>query len=422
MMHYKTYAGKPSVRWVPFLTLLAVLGAAGFAPAQETPPGTAVAPPELDSRAAVLLDAATGAVLFNKNGDDEISPASLTKLMTIHLALQEAAAGNAALDEAVPLPRESWAINQPPRSSLMFLAAGQRVTLRELLLGLAIPSGNDAAVAVALRFAPSTEEFAALMTAEARRMGFVKTSFVEPSGISELNMTTAMEFARFCREYVRLHPETLTELLSVREFAYPKSENVAERYRDKPGTIVQTNHNTLLGTLEGVDGLKTGYIDEAGYNIALTAERGETRLIAVILGAPAGYGGIRIRDADGTKLLTWGFEQFKTLRPIVADEPEPQRVWKGKTDSVALTWGEPLVFTTYIDRGEGLRWEYEYIDPLVAPLPVNSTVGALVLYDNQGELRRIPLVTAGNVEQGGFFKRFRDSIRLFFRWIFRVRM
>jgi D-alanyl-D-alanine carboxypeptidase (penicillin-binding protein 5/6) len=333
------------------------------------------------------------------------------------------AVGRAEPDEIVPLPRESWAINQPPRSSLMFLAAGQTVTLRELLLGLAIPSGNDAAMAVALRFAPSVDEFVGRMNQEARRLGMTQTHFVEPSGISEYNLTTALEFARFCREYLRFHPETLGDLHSVREFSYPKVENVGERYRDRPGTIVQYNHNTLLVEgFEGVDGFKTGYIDEAGYNIALTAERQNTRLIAVVLGAAS----TRTRDDDGRKLLTWGFEHFKTLRPVTPPL-EPVQIWKGKTDTVELVPVEgdetgdgrfALEFTSYTDRGEGLRWETIVDDPLIAPLPAGTIVGDMVLYDNAGELRRIPLVTAETAEPGGFFKRLWHSLRLFFRSVF----
>ena len=166
--------------------------------------------PELGSRAAMVLDAVTGTVLYSKNPDKEISPASLTKLMTIHIALTEVAAGNASLDEVVPLPRQSWGSSQPPRSSLMGLAAGQKVTLGELLLGLAVSSGNDAAVAVALRFAPSVAEFADLMNREAKKFGLTQTHFVEPSGISEYNITTVREFTWFCKEYIRLHPGTLT--------------------------------------------------------------------------------------------------------------------------------------------------------------------------------------------------------------------
>jgi D-alanyl-D-alanine carboxypeptidase (penicillin-binding protein 5/6) len=375
--------------------------------------------PELGSRAAVLMDAATGAVLYEKNPDEAIPPASLTKLVTMHLVLQEAAAGRADLDETVDLPAESWARNQPPRSSLMHLSPGQIVTLRDLMLGLAIPSGNDAAVAVALRFAPSVDDFAALMNREVRALGLVSTRFVEPSGVSEDNSTTAGEFILFCREYINLHPETLALFHSVPSFAFPRPENMPPPYRDAPGTTTQYNHNRLLGILEGVDGLKTGYIDESGYNIALTAERNNTRLIAVILGAPAiPRQGERIRDEDGTALLTWGFEHFKTLRPVL-EEPGMVRVWKGAEKSAAVTFAEPLPFTTRANRGQRISVRTEYPDPVVAPLPAGSPVGRAIIYDSQGELRSIPLVTRDAVEGGSFFRRFWDSIALFFRGIFR---
>jgi D-alanyl-D-alanine carboxypeptidase (penicillin-binding protein 5/6) len=360
------------------------------------------------------MDASTGTFLYVKNGDDEIPPASLAKLMTIHIALSEVAKGNAALDEVVNLPRESWAVNQPPRSSLMYLAPGQTVTLRELLLGLAISSGNDAAVAVALRFASAIPQFAERMNQEARRFGLLKTHFVEPSGVSEDNRTTAVEFALFCREYLQLHPETLADYHSVREFAFPQAANVSERYRNKPGTIIQYNHNSFLKTFAGTDGLKTGYIDEAGHNIAITTERHGTRFIAVILGAPAVYRGDRIRDEDGMKLLAWGFEHYKTLRPTLDTLP-PLRVWKGKEDYVAIAPAEALAFTTFRDRGEQLYWEMEHAPVIFAPLPEGIFVGSLVLYDTYGELRRIPLITTHEIAKGGFFKRLWDSITLFFR-------
>ena len=372
-----------------------------------------VSPLELGSRAAVLLDADTSVILYAKNSDAEIPPASLTKLMTIHVALTEAAVRGISLDESGDLPRESWARNQPPRSSLMLIGPGQRASLRELLLGLAIPSGNDAAVATALRFYPTVEEFTQRMNGEARRLGLVKTWFAEPSGISEFNITTAEEFAFFCREYLRLHPEVLESLHSVREFAYPTAVNVGAAFRDRPNTLVQYNHNSLLGRVQGVDGLKTGYIDEAGYNIALTAERGGTRFIAVILGAPAEYGGDRIRDADGERLLEWAFTHYKTLRPVPPAVP-PVRVWKGRENALNLVPGEGAVCTVLAHRGEGLRWEIEVRDPVIAPVPDGTPLGQLILSDREGELRRIPLLAAGEAEQGGFFKRLWDTIRLFF--------
>jgi D-alanyl-D-alanine carboxypeptidase (penicillin-binding protein 5/6) len=296
----------------------------------------------------------------------------------------------------------------------MFLAAGQRTSIRELLLGLAVPSGNDAAVAAALVFAPTVEGFTALMNREVRRLGLVKTRFVEPSGISEYNATTAAEFARFCREYIRRHPESLREFHAVPDFAYPRAENVAEPFQDNPRTIVQPNRNALLKTFPGVDGLKTGYIDEAGYNIALTAERKGTRFILVILGAPARPGGDRIRDADGEKLLAWAFDTFQTIRPVIGD-PEPARLWKGKADWVKLVPAEAADFTAPVNRGSSLWLSTELQEPLIAPLPANYPVGNLVISDEKGELHRIPLLTGAEYEKGGVFKRLWDSVRLFFR-------
>ncbi|MDR0669025.1 MAG: D-alanyl-D-alanine carboxypeptidase [Treponema sp.] len=402
-------------RLLGLLCLLLMLpGAAALA--QVTPkllkPGSPA--PAIVSRAALLLDAETGTVLYEKNADEPIPPASLTKLMTAHIALREAAAGRISLDEAAQPPRESWAINQPPRSSLMFLAAGQRVSLRELLLGLAVPSGNDAAVAVALRLAPTVADFVDSMNVEAARLGLHMTRFVEPSGISEQNQTTAREFARFCQYYLALYPTSLQEFHSVREFAYPKPENVAERYRERPGTIVQYNHNNLLRDFPGVDGLKTGYIDEAGYNIALTAQREGTRFILVLLGAPTVRGGDRLRDEDGRNLLTWAFEQYRTIRPIIPD-PEPVKLWKGKQEEVRLIHTETPDFTGPRDRGQQLYLSAEITDPLIAPLAAGEPLGTLVISDDLGELRRIPLVAAEDYEEGGFLKRLWDSVQLFFR-------
>jgi D-alanyl-D-alanine carboxypeptidase (penicillin-binding protein 5/6) len=383
--------------------------------------------PEIISQAALLVDAETGTVLYAKNPHEEIPPASLTKLMTMHLVLKEVDAGRASLDEIVPISVESWALRQPPRSSLMFLAPGQTVTLREIMLGLAVPSGNDAAVAAALRVAPTVDEFAAMMTAEARRMGLAKTRFVEPSGISENNFTTAAEFTAFCREYLRLHPQVLAEFHSMPEFAYPKASNVAEAFRDRPNTIVQVNRNTLLKTFPGTDGLKTGYIDEAGYNIALTAQRNNSRFIAVILGAPAHPGGDRIRDRDGEQLLSWAFDHFKTVRPIF-DPPEPVRLWKGKTKWVELRIDDAgssnpagssnsISFTAPSDRARinSLRFTTEVDSPLIAPLPANFPVGWQVISDEKGELYRVRLLTAQEYQQGNILKRIWDSIRLFFQ-------
>jgi D-alanyl-D-alanine carboxypeptidase (penicillin-binding protein 5/6) len=360
------------------------------------------------------MDAATGTLVYYQNPDEEIPPASLTKLMTMHLILEAVSSGEVSLDDALEPPGESWAVNQPPRSSLMGLAAGQTVSLRELMLGLAIPSGNDAAVAAALRIAPTVEDFVARMNRAAEALGLRSTRFVEPSGVSEYNNTTAREFALFCYFYLVRHPDSLRDFHGVRQFSYPLAGNLPAPWRLNPATNTYTNHNRLLGQVPGVDGLKTGYIDEAGYNIALTAEREGSRFIAVILGAPAGRGGDLIRDNDGRALLEWAFASFKTLRPRIGELP-PLRVWKGKTNFVNLVPGEPLPFTVRAGRAEELFWRVELEEGQSAPLPAGSLGGRLILSDRAGELRTLPLLTAADLAPGGFFKRFLDSIRLFFR-------
>jgi D-alanyl-D-alanine carboxypeptidase (penicillin-binding protein 5/6) len=178
----------------------------------------------------------------------------------------------------------------------------------------------------------------------------------------------------------------------------------------------QRNHNALLGVVEGVDGLKTGYIDEAGYHIALTAARQETRLVAVILGAPV-RGGDRIRDEDGRRLLEWGFSHFKTLWPPQPAIP-PVRIWKGAVNWAEAVPAEPLPFTVLSTRGQDLRWEAVLEDPLIAPLARGDELGALLLYDREGELRRVPLIAGEDIAAGNSFKRAWDSVVLFFRRIF----
>jgi D-alanyl-D-alanine carboxypeptidase (penicillin-binding protein 5/6) len=381
--------------------------------------------PEIKSRAAVLVDAETGMVLFAKNPREEIPPASLTKLMTLHLLQNAVDSGRTSLDAIVPIGEESWAQNQPPRSSLMFLAPGQTVTLKEIMLGLAVSSGNAAAVAAALYLAPSVENFAGMMTQEARRMGLRVTRFVEPSGISEFNLTTASEYAVFCREYLRLHPRSLAELHSVPEFGYPKAANVSAAQRNNPGTIVQANRNNLLRTFPGVDGLKTGYIDESGYNIVLTAQRNGTRFIAVILSAPGRPDGENIRDRDGEKLLSWAFKNFKTVRYRIGPVDQT-RLWKGRERQITLIPAEDadfsypsesdtVAFTAPVGRAGNIYQVTEFSGDLIAPLPAASPAGRLIIYDENGELHRIPLVTAKAYERGNIFRRAWDSMGLFFQ-------
>ena len=365
--------------------------------------------PEIESRAAVMIDMATGALLYSKNPRMEIPPASLTKLMTMHIVLNEVEAGRISLDDIVELTRESWAQSQPRGSSLMFLAPGQIVTLREIMLGMAVPSGNDAAVAAALHIASSVSEFIGMMNAEARRMGLYTTRFSDTSGVSRRNITTAVEYAYFARQYITLHPYTLNDFHSVTVFSYPLAENVAPQFQARPGTITQTNRNNLLYNFPGVDGLKTGYIPASGNNLALTAQRGDTRFILILLGAPS----VQVRDVDCTNLLEWAFANFKTVRPHV-QEIEDARLWKGKENTVQLKVEAPLDFTSPVYRSNNLFYDIVIFDPLIAPLPEGFHAGDLIISDLFGEVNRVPIITAVEYQRGNIFKRIWHSIVLLF--------
>lgn len=273
--------------------------------------------------AAVLIDAATGDVLFEKNADQKIPPASLTKLVEMYVVFEAVASGEVALDDLVPLPPESWAVNLPADASIMFLEQGQRVTLRELLLGLAVASGNDASVAVAHYVAGSMDSFVERMNQTVRSLGLSNTFFVESSGYSEQNYTTAREFAAFCRAYVEHFPFALKEFHSQRTLEYPKPKNLPRGVsREESPPVVQRNTNKLLGTLEGCDGLKTGFIYESGYNIALTAERDGARYISVTMRGPGSGSaeGNIYRVKDGTALMEFAFQAFYPYKASEAHE------------------------------------------------------------------------------------------------------
>ncbi|MBR4599630.1 MAG: D-alanyl-D-alanine carboxypeptidase, partial [Treponema sp.] len=235
--------------------------------------------------AAILIDASNGCVLFEKNADEIIPPASIAKLFVMYIVFKDAAEGKISLDDVVPLPERSWAINMPKDASLMFLGQGQVVTLRELLKGLAVASGNDAAIAVADYISGSTKAFVQRMNEECAALGLTHTHFVEPSGYDEHNLTTARELAAFCCEYIRRFPQSVEEFHSAPSIKYPMEKNLPSWLKSKGDStaIYQRNTNPLLGVMEGCDGIKTGFIYESRYNLALTAKRNGVRYISVTM-------------------------------------------------------------------------------------------------------------------------------------------
>ena len=267
-------------------------------------------PAAISARSAVVMDAASGALLFEKNPDQSIPPASLTKLVAMYTVMQAVEQDKISLTDTITPPAESWAVNIPPGSSLMFLGKNQQVTVEELMKGMAVVSGNDAAVALAIHTAGSVEAFVHQMNGAAASLGLQNTHFEDANGLSEHNRTTARDFARFCAVYVRKYPDHLVQFHSLKELSYPQPHNML-----KPQAVIrQPATNTLLGKLDGCDGIKTGFIYESGFNIALTAQRNGIRFIAVILGG-AGKSmaeGKALREENGSILMEWAFSHFST--------------------------------------------------------------------------------------------------------------
>ena len=247
----------------------------------------------LVARSAILIDQASGRVLYQRNADQPFVPASLAKLMSLHIIYEKLADRSISRTDVVSLSTHAWANNQAPGSTLMNLGPGQIVTVEELMKGMAVASGNDAATALAEYVAGSTTNFVRLMNEEAKFLGYATTRFTDPAGVQEANRVTAREFADFCRRYIDQHPEALAELHSLREFEYPLAQNLVDGRRTPHVTKKQYNGNYLVWDDFGVDGLKTGHLDDENFTAAITARRGDMRLIVVLLGVqgPHAHGG-----------------------------------------------------------------------------------------------------------------------------------
>ena len=283
--------------------------------------------PELSvlAESAICIDFSNGSVIYEKDADRVIPPASMTKLFLMYVVFTEIEKGRVSEKDIIPIAKEGYACNMMPHSSLMFLGKNQVVTLEELLMGLSVCSGNDASYAIAYYLYGSMEKFIERMNEEVEKLGLTHTHFVESSGYSELNVTTAREMAIFCREYLTRFPGAI-RYHSIPSFSYPKEKNLAPEDRGKERTqdftngfpehitmeIEQKNTNPLLPVLEGCDGIKTGYIDESGYNLALTAKRDNLRFISITMKGPGNstQEGQAGRVHDGKEIMEWAFNTF----------------------------------------------------------------------------------------------------------------
>ncbi|KAB7781438.1 MULTISPECIES: D-alanyl-D-alanine carboxypeptidase family protein [Xanthomonas] len=355
------------------------------------------APKPAVSKSWVLMDYATGQVLAGENEHERVAPASITKVMTSYVIAAELKLGKITRDDQVMLSERAWREGGAGTDgSYSGFPVNKTARLEDMEKGMAIQSGNDAAIALAEHTAGSEEAFASLMNEYAKKIGMTGSHFVNAHGLSaDGHYTTAYDLALLGRAMVRDYPET---------YAYNKIKEF------RVGDITQPNRNLLLWRDPSVDGIKTGHTSEAGYCLLSSAKRGDQRLIAVVMGDSSE----KQRAEDSLALLNWGFRFFEThslYEP--GKQVAQQRVWKGTEKQVLLGVAQPLLVSVPRGRYNELKPSIEVPKTLEAPIKQGQQIGMVKVSLDGKVVAQAPLVALKAVDEAGFFKRLWDS---FWMW------
>lgn len=349
--------------------------------------------PDIDVKSAILVEAETGQVLYSYNDDLELPPASITKTMALLLVMEAIEAGEISLEEEV----EATRLAQSKGGSQIWLQAGEKRTVDELLKAVIIPSANDATVALAEHVAGSKDNFVRQMNRKAEDLGLENTYFGNATGLpvrdGQDSYSTAEDIAVMSRELVKY------------DLVMEYSRRRTDRIRDGEYPIYTTND--FIGHFTGADGLKTGWTTKAGYCLVGTAERDETRFISVILGADSDRG----RVDETARLLDYAFRAFHETKLINSEvEVEQLEVKKGEELEVPVITATD--FLAFIERGtkDEIVQEVRIERELEAPVEEGEKVGKLVFVQEEQELGRVELVTVEAVERAGI-------LTLLFRWV-----
>ncbi|MEZ3498042.1 serine hydrolase [Pantoea sp. KPR_PJ] len=365
----------------------------------------APAPPQVEAKAWILMDYASGKVLAEGNADDRLDPASLTKMMTSYVVGQALKSGKIKRDDMVTVGQDAWATGNPKLkgSSLMFLKPGDRIPVSELNKGIVIQSGNDACIALADYVAGSQDAFIGLMNNYVKAFGLKNTHFMTVHGLdAEGQYSTARDMALIGQALIRDVPEEYA-LNKEKEFTFNR--------------IRQMNRNRLLwSTNLKVDGIKTGHTSGAGNNLVASATENDMRLISVVLGTATDAA--RFRESE--KLLTWGFRFYETVTPIKSDKPfAQQRVWFGDRKEVNLGVEKDAALTIPKGQMKNLKASYNLAtQQLEAPLKKNQVVGTIDFQLNGKTIEQRPLVVMDEVPEGNFFSRILDFVLMQFHTLF----
>ena len=353
--------------------------------------------PQLAAKSYMLMDAASGEVLVEHNGDERLPPASLTKLMTAYIATLEIQKGQISDNDMVTVSEKAWRTG----GSRMFIQVNTQVSVDDLLHGIIIQSGNDASVAMAEHIAGSEEAFADMMNSTAQRLGMSNTHFVNATGLPHPeHYSSANDMAKLARAIIYEDPAHYA-IYAQKEFFW--------------NNIKQPNRNLLLWRDKTVDGLKTGHTEEAGYCLVASAVRDNIRLISVVFGTDSE----QARAAETQKRLTYGFRFFETRTFYQkGTELAEAQVWKGQQSKLKAGLDQDLTITLPRGQVEKLQAVMSFNGTLTAPIQQGDVVGKVEVKLDDKVVRSTDLVALETVEEGGLFRRFWDSIRLFFYSLF----
>ncbi|NNG25737.1 D-alanyl-D-alanine carboxypeptidase family protein [Telluria aromaticivorans] len=354
--------------------------------------------PSIAAKSWLLLDATSGQVIAAQDQNARIEPASLTKVMTAYVTFGAIRDKKLALNTMVNVSTRAWKVDAS--SSKMFIDPATPVSVDDLLHGLMIQSGNDAAVALAEAVAGDEGTFVTLMNREAERLGMKNTRWANPHGLPDANnYSTAYDLSVMAASVIRDFPQ-FYKIDSIKQFTYNK--------------ITQQNRNRLLWLDPTVDGMKTGHTDSSGYSMIASARRpngnaGQRRLISVVLGTTSDA----VRTQESQKLLNWGFQNFDTVKlyakgQAVATPP----VWKGSQSTVKIGFNRDVLVTVPKGVASKMKPVLERKDPLMAPLARNGQVGTLKMTVDGKPLIALPVVALEEVPEASIFGRAWDSMRL----------
>ena len=368
--------------------LVLLISSAVHAAALPTP-----AAPIIGAKSYILIDSKTGTVLASLDPDEQLAPASLTKIMTTYVVFNALQQGQINLDDEVTVSEKAWRTE----GSRMFIEVDTRVSVRELLLGLIVQSGNDAGVALAEHIAGSEGVFAEIMNQHAAALGMTSSHFVNSTGLPAAgHVTTARDLARLAQALIEKFPEY-----------YPWHAEREYTYND----IRQENRNSLLWRDDSVDGIKTGHTADAGYCLVASAMRDNMRMISVVLGTSS----TKARSDGSQALLNYGFRFFETHLLFKAGEAiSNTRVWKSANETSRLGVLEDLYITVPRGSYDELESRLDLPATVIAPIASGQPVAELTVTLGEDEIVRTPLRALEDNPSGSFWQRTRDSISLWF--------